>query len=211
MTELPDFYETVAEEILCKCQPREGVWLDLGAGAGGVAFALARRSASTIVLVDPNMDSLQKASGLARESGLERRIVPIAAPAEAMPLPADCIDLAVSRGSIFFWKDRAQGLREVYRVLRPGGTAMIGGGLGASYPQWARQEFTRRRHEGVKRKGADAFKRFQEARSSQTFRRLAEEAGLIDFEVDGDGGADPDTSQAGLGIWLRFRKERKGV
>jgi ubiquinone/menaquinone biosynthesis C-methylase UbiE len=127
-----------------------------------------------------------------------------------MPLPDDCIDLAVSRGSIFFWKDRAQGLREVYRVLRPSGTAMIGGGLGALYPQWARREFTRRRHEGVKRKGPDTFRRFKEARSSRTFRRLAEEAGLIDFEVAGDGAADPDSPQAGLGIWLRFRKEGEG-
>jgi len=209
MAELPDFYETVAEEILHKCRPKEGVWLDLGAGAGGVGLALARRSSSTIVLVDPNSGPLRKALRLARESGFGRRVITIAARAEAIPLPADYIDLAVSRGSIFFWKDRARGLREVYRILSPGGAAMIGGGLGASYPQWARREFTRRRHEEVKRRGPDAFRRFKEARSSRTFRRLAEEAGLVDFEVAGDGANDPDSPQAGLGIWLRFSKEEK--
>lgn len=211
MKELPDFYESVAEEIVCKCHPRGGVWLDLGAGAGGVGLALARRSNSTVVLIDPNMESLRKALELAREFGLERRIIAIAARAEAIPLQADCIDLAVSRGSIFFWKDKAQGLREVHRVLYSDGSAMIGGGLGASYPQWARREFTRRRHEGVKRRGPDAFRCFKEARSSRTFRRLAEEAGLIDFEVAGDGAADPDSPQAGLGIWLRFGKKGEGV
>ena len=211
MTELPDFYETVAEEILCKCHPREGVWLDLGAGAGGVGLALARRSTSTIVLVDPDSSSLRKASGLARESGLGRRVVTMAARAEAIPLPADCVDLVVSRGSIFFWKDRAQGLREVHRILRPGGAAMIGGGLGRSYPEWARRKFIRQRREGVKKGGPDAVRRFKEARSSRTFHKWAAEAGLTHFEVAGDGGYDPDSSQAGLGIWLWFRKAGKGV
>jgi len=47
-----------------------------------------------------------------------------------MPLPSESVDLVFSRGSIFFWDDPAQGLQEVYRVLRPGGEAMIGGGRG---------------------------------------------------------------------------------
>jgi ubiquinone/menaquinone biosynthesis C-methylase UbiE len=211
MTELPDFYVTVAEEILCKCHPREGIWVDLGAGAGGVGLVLARRSASKMLLIDPNVGALQKALKSAQESELGKRVIAIAAWAEAIPLPSDCVDLAVSRGSIFFWSDRAQGLREVYRVLRPGGEAMIGGGLGASYPQWARQEFTQRRHKAVKKRGPDAYRRFKEARSSQTFRRLAEEAGLVDFVVAGDGGSDPDSPGAGLGIWLRFKKGEKPV
>jgi hypothetical protein len=63
----------------------------------------------------------------------------------------------------------------------------------------------------MKRRGPDAFKRFKEARSSRTFRHLAEEVGLADFEVTGDGGHDPDSPKVGLGIWLRFRKEEKNV
>lgn len=207
MTELPDFYETVAEEMLRKCHPREGVWMDLGAGSGGVGLALARCTASTIVLLDPDSDALQTALKQAREFGLARRVAALQARVESIPLPDDCIDLAVSRGSIFFWEDRVQGLREVYRILRPGGAAMIGGGLGETYPEWARREFTRRRHEGVRRQGPDAYGRFAEARSAETFRRLAEEAGWVDFEVVGDGAADPESPQAGLGIWLRCRKQ----
>ena len=211
MTELPDFYETVAEEIFRKCQPKEGLWIDLGAGPGGVGLALAKRTTSTIVLIDPNEGALQEALNKAQTTGLSKRVVAIKAQAEAIPLPDNCIDLVVSRGSIFFWNDKAQGIHEVYRILRPGGGAMIGGGLGMSYPEWARREFTRCRHEEVKRRGPDAYKRFILARSPQTFRRLAKEAELVDFEIAGDGTADPDSSEAGLGIWLRFRKENGKV
>ena len=211
MPELPDYYETVVEEMLRKCQPEEGVWMDLGAGPGGVGLALARRSASTIMLIDPNESALQNALRVARESELGKRVVAITGRAESIPLPDNCIDFAVSRGSIFFWEDRPQGLREVYRILRPGGAAMIGGGLGESYPEWARREFIRRRHEGVKRGGPDAVRSFKEARSSQTFRQWAEEAGLTNFEVTGDGGHEPGSPQVGLGVWLRFRKEEKTV
>lgn len=87
------------------------------------------------------------------------------------------------------------------------GAAMIGGGLGETYPEWARREFTRQRHEGVRRGAAGAYRLFAEARSAEIFRRLAEEAGWVDFEVVGDGAADPESPQAGLGIWLRCRKQ----
>ena len=211
MKKLPDFYGTVAEEILFECHPLEGVWLDLGAGSGGVGLALAKRTISTIVLIDPTEDALQKALEKARRIGLGKRVVAIKSRAEAIPLSDNCMDLVVSRGSIFFWDDRVQGLREAYRILCRGGVAMIGGGLGASYPKWARQQFTRRRHEEARKRGTDAYRRFKEARSPQTFRRLAEEAGLQDFEIAGDGVPDPDSPQAGLGIWLRFRKENGKV
>jgi ubiquinone/menaquinone biosynthesis C-methylase UbiE len=207
MTELPDFYATVSEEVLCRCHPVEGVWVDLGAGSGGVGLALARQTNSTIVLIDPDEDALQKALAEARRTELGKRVVAVKGWAEAIPLPDNSVDLVVSRGSIFFWNDKAKGVSEVYRILRPGGAAMVGGGLGGSYPQWARQEFTRRRHEGVKNKGDDAYRHFREARSPQTFRRLAEDAGLRRFEIASDGAPEPDSPQAGLGIWLLFRKE----
>ena len=209
--ELPDYYETVVEEMLCECHPREGVWMDLGAGSGGVGLALARRSASAIVLIDPNENALQKALKVARESGLGKRVVAVTGRAEAIPLPSNCIDFAVSRGSIFFWEDRAQGVREVCRILRPGGAAMIGGGLGRSYPEWARREFIRQRYKSVKKGGPDAVRCFKEARSPRTFHKWAEEAELTHFEVAGDGGYDPDSPQVGFGVWLRFTKEGKGI
>ena len=40
------------------------------------------------------------------------------------------VDLVASRGSIFFWEDQKKGLNEVFRILKPGGWAYIGGGFG---------------------------------------------------------------------------------
>jgi len=159
------------------------------------------------VLIDPNADALRRALDAARQRGIASRAVAVIGSAESIPLPDDSVDVVVSRGSIYFWRDRAGGLREVWRILRPGGRAMIGGGLGSSYPRWARQEFIRRRRESVAAKGPEAVREFAEARSPETFRRLAAEAGLPRFEVVGEGGLGADEPNTGIGIWLRLVKE----
>jgi hypothetical protein len=84
---------------------------------------------------------------------------------------------------------------------------MIGGGLGSGYPQWARQEFIRRHRESAAAKGPEAVREFDEARSPETFHRLAVETGLPSFEVVGEGGLTADDPNTGIGIWLRFTKE----
>ncbi len=73
--------------------------------------------------------------------------------------------------------------------------------------QKALQKENARRLEGVREKGPEALHRFWEARSPETFRRLAREAGLPSFEVIGDGGPDPPDLHAAPGIWLRFGKD----
>lgn len=72
---------------------------------------------------------------------------------------------------------------------------MIGGGLGSGYPQWARQEFIRKKREADAKKGPEAF------------YRLAVEAQLVHFDVIGEGGLGPEDPNSGVGIWLQFKKE----
>jgi ubiquinone/menaquinone biosynthesis C-methylase UbiE len=158
-----------------------------------------------MVLMDPNADALRRALDAARHHGVGSRVVAVIGSAESIPLSDDSVDVVVSRGSFYFWRDRAQGLREIWRILRPGGRAMIGGGLGSAYPQWARQEFIRRRRESAKNR--EEARKFAEARSPETFHRLATEAGLHSFEVVGEGGLTADDPNTGIGIWLRFTKE----
>jgi len=205
--DLPDYYGTVAQDVMDYCgSPGGRVWVDLGSGPGGLGLALLEKiSEGTMVMMDPNADALCRALDSARQRNFLSRVVAVVGSAESIPLPNEAVDVVVSRGSFYFWKDRAQGLREIWRILRPGGRAMIGGGLGSTYPQWARQEFVRRRRESAK--SPEAAKEFAEARSPETFRRLAKEAGLPSFEVVGEGGLGADDPNTGVGIWVRFTKE----
>jgi hypothetical protein len=41
------------------------------------------------------------------------------------------MDLIVSRGSIFFWKDLPMAFKEIHCVLAPDGWAYVGGGFGS--------------------------------------------------------------------------------
>jgi SAM-dependent methyltransferase len=208
-TPLPDYYATVARDMREFCGTEDGrVWVDLGCGRGEVGLALFGLVApGTLVFVDPASDPLRDALGSARRRGWAGRVVAVRACAEDIPLADASVDCVVSRGSFYFWKDRARGLREVWRILRAGGRAMIGGGLGSAYPAWARREFIRRKREAEAAKGPDAARAFAEARSAATFRRLAAEAGLPSFDVIGEGGQGPKAPDAGIGIWLRMRKE----
>ncbi len=203
---LPDFYQTVARDITEYADPEDGIWVDVGCGNGGLGLAVASVSTSVMILLDPNAQALEKALINAEERELHNRVVPVIGTAEDIPLPPGAVDVVISRGSFFFWKDRAKGLREIERILRPGGKAVIGGGLGSRYPQWARQEFIEWKRNSQRNMSEEEKEAFALARQPATFRRLAREAGLSRFEVIGEGGLSPDDPNAGIGIWLRFEK-----
>jgi ubiquinone/menaquinone biosynthesis C-methylase UbiE len=128
--------------------------------------------------------------------------------AEDMPFPDNSVDIVVSRGSIFFWDDPVKGLREVYRVLRPGGKAMIGGGAGSGYPKEAVEELIASRKKKLQGEEAEKWKRFVELRRPEKLRQWAEAAGLSDFNLAGQGALSADDPKVGQGVWLWFTKHK---
>lgn len=205
----PDFYKTVSDDMISFCGSQGGrVWVDLGSGEGGLGLAvLAKVPDAVMVLVDADAAALRRGLNAARERGLASRIVPVIGLAERIPLPDECVDVIISRASFCFWPDRAQGLREVKRILRPGGRARLGGGLGRAYPKGARAEFIRKRLEVAGANGPDGVQKFVEVRRPETFRRFAVEAGLSSFEVVTNDGLGPDEPFTGVGTWLQFIKK----
>jgi SAM-dependent methyltransferase len=97
--------------------------IDLGAGAGHAALALAPHLAH-VDAIDPTPEMLAVAARLAAERGITN-VTWTEARADALPFADASFDIAVSRFSIHHWPNPPESLREVARVLRPGGRAVL--------------------------------------------------------------------------------------
>lgn len=90
--------------------------LDVGCGTGRFLRKAAQRwPAARLVGVDPSQGMIEVARRLTPGATLHM------ASAESLPLPDASVDMAVTTMSFHHWKDRAAGVREIARVLRPGG------------------------------------------------------------------------------------------
>ena len=97
--------------------------VDIGAGAGHATLALAPHVAH-VTAVDPTPEMLAVAERLAAERDLAN-VSFVRATADALPFPDASLDAAISRFSIHHWPDPPAALREVARVLRPGGRVVL--------------------------------------------------------------------------------------
>lgn len=123
-------YPYLAGEIVDKFGIREGVCVDIGSGPGSLAVAMARITDLCLISLDIQPEMSHIARDNIAECGFSARIYPVTADVCGLPFENGSVDLVVSRGSLFFWHDRSVGFREIYRILRPGGAAYCGGGLG---------------------------------------------------------------------------------
>lgn len=90
--------------------------LDVGCGTGRLLRAAATRwPAAQFVGIDPAQGMVDAACALSPGVTFHRGL------AEQLPLPDASVDLALSTMSFHHWRDQAAGVREIARVLRPGG------------------------------------------------------------------------------------------
>lgn len=120
-------------DLAARCAARPaGKILDLGCGAGHASYAIAPH-AREVIAYDVSAEMLDVVARTARERGLGN-IRTQAGAAEALPFAAQELDAVVSRLSAHHWRDVGAALREMHRVLAPGGIAIVIDVAGADDP-----------------------------------------------------------------------------
>ncbi len=96
--------------------------LDIGCGAGGIDIALVRNhSAGYVVGLDVEDAVLTHARALIADASLSGRIGLVKVAPGPLPFPPQCFDVVFSKDSIIHIPDKHALMRQVCRVLRPGG------------------------------------------------------------------------------------------
>lgn len=123
-------YPVLAENILRQAAVNEGICLDLGSGPGHLALALSAASRFVTISYDINAYAQDFARENIQSAGMGDSVHLVRGDVHRLPFADSSLDLVVSRGSIFFWDFPREVFSEVQRVLKPGGSAYIGGGFG---------------------------------------------------------------------------------
>ncbi len=185
-------YPVIADQILRKTDIYQGTCLDLGCGSGYLGLAVAEATDMDLFLLDQDSEMLAICQQNATERQLSNSIQIRSGDVHNIPLAEGSVQLAVSRGSMFFWDDPVQAFREIFRVLAPGGKAFIGGGFGTL-------ELKQQIEKQMEKRAPD-WKGNVEGRlgpeAPDKYRSLLHQAGINDFEID----------HSPVGLWIIFGK-----
>ncbi|MDI9462543.1 MAG: nucleoside-triphosphatase [Bacillota bacterium] len=124
-------YSLIAEQIKEKTNITAGLCLDVGAGTGHLGIALAKITELNVCLLDCSREMLAIAGKNIVAAGLQDRVHTLWGNVYNLPQQDGTVDLVISRGSLYFWADKKCALKEIFRVLSPGGMAYVGGGFGS--------------------------------------------------------------------------------
>jgi ubiquinone/menaquinone biosynthesis C-methylase UbiE len=139
--------------------------LDLGCGIGRFTPGLAETFGGPVYGVEPSERMRQQAI----QDAAHPAVTYLDGSAEAIPLADDQVDLVLLFLTLHHWGDPLQGMREVARVLRPGGVVLLRTQFGDRMPDlyWYRY------FPSAPRVDAGMYLGLDEVRS------LAEQAGLV--------------------------------
>jgi ubiquinone/menaquinone biosynthesis C-methylase UbiE len=103
-------------------QPTERV-LEIGFG-GGTALPALLAGSAFVAGLDRSLDAVESAR--ARFSATADRTDFRQGNVEAMPFAAASFDKALTVNTVYFWTSLDAGFSEIHRVLKPGGTVVVG-------------------------------------------------------------------------------------
>lgn len=99
-----------------------GIIVDVGAGNGIASWAFASAGARKVYAVDPNPSEEIGLGALAQLA--DERIEPVLAAGERLPLADEVADVVYARQVLHHAESLNDFLREIARILRPGGTLL---------------------------------------------------------------------------------------
>ena len=105
---------------------RAGRGLEIGCGIGGISIGVLQRLPQAhLVGVDISEPQLALAAHNAAQAGLAARFLPLPGNSMDLPLPDEAFDFTLCIESSFHYPDKPRFLQENFRVLKPGGTAIL--------------------------------------------------------------------------------------
>lgn len=185
-------YPLLVQQFVDDYDLKDGIALDIGTGPGFLGLELAIITNMKIHFVDINQEALNQAQSSFDSLDLDNEHEFILADVHNMPFENNFADFIMSRGSIWFWSEPEKGLKEIYRILKPGGVAIIGGGLGRYLPKTVRDRILRSLRQGLK-------ERNENRPSIEEFEKTVIKSEIPDYKMITDG--EPD-----CGKWVEIRK-----
>ena len=186
-------YPLLAQQCVDDYGLNSGICLDIGTGNGYVGTEIAKITSMSIYFIDIKTKALDFARRTVAEADIDNEVSFIEADVcKGLPLADNFADFIISRGSLWFWEDKVKGLAEIYRVLKVGGNALIGGGLGRYVPWTMRTRLTRERKNLLEKKGV-------KRPSVEEMGNMAIAAGIPSFKVMQDAPGEK-------GTWIEIHK-----
>jgi len=189
---LQPMYPLLIQQFVDDYGLMEGIAVDIGTGPGFLGLELSKITAMKVCFVDLKQEALDTAKSSFDLLEADNEAEFIQADVHSLPLEDNYADFIMSRGSIWFWDEPENGLKEIYRVLKPGGVAVIGGGLGRYLPKTMRSRMQESLKQGLQ-------ERNEKRPSLEEFEAMVKRAGLPDYRIMTDG----DSSS---GKWVEIRK-----
>lgn len=189
---LKPMYPLLIQQFVDDYNLSKGIAVDIGVGPGFMGIEMAKITNMKIIFADINQESLNQAKNNFNSLDLDNDAEYIKTDVEDIIFEDNYADFIMSRGSIWFWKEPEKGLREIQRILKPGGVAVVGGGLGRYLPETMRIRLLESLKNGLK-------KRNEKRPSLDEFKDLVQKSGLSNYRIMTDG-------YPGSGKWVEIRK-----